>query len=183
MAEFLRSKLENELGAEGGTTKCVELGGDLVTRGLSGAVTSTGSKSCSFPVKCNIDPDQNCAISRNVYEVECTRCIEDQEPKRALYTGTSGHSLHKHQIEHLNQLRRGQNSNALVKHQKHKHRDRSPRFKSKVVKGGIQYNLDRFITEAYYIDQNAKNPEVNTLNQRGEWGNRGLVRLDVRSSP
>ena len=81
LAEFLRSKLENELGAEGGTTKCVELGGDLVTRGLSGTVTSTGSQGYSFPVKCNIDPDQNCAIRRNVYEVECTTCIEDQEPK------------------------------------------------------------------------------------------------------
>ena len=55
LAEFLRSKLENELWAEGGTTRCVELGGDLVTRGLSGAVTSTGSQGCSFPVKCNID--------------------------------------------------------------------------------------------------------------------------------
>ena len=36
LIEQLTNALGDEIGAEGGTTKCVELGGDLVTKSLSG---------------------------------------------------------------------------------------------------------------------------------------------------
>ena len=155
----------------------------MVTRGLSGAVTSKGNQGCTFPTKCNIDPEKDCLATRTVYEVECLTCSDDPNAKKALYTGTSGFSLHKRQREHMDATRRGQTRNALAKHQASKHRGQAPRYQSKPIRGGITYNLDRYILEAYMIDLNHRNPEVNTLNQRGEWGNRGLPRLEVRASP
>ena len=49
----------------------------------------------------------------------------------------------------------------------------------KPVRGPMTYNLDRFILEGLLIEQNCQNPEVLVLNQRGEWGGGGLVRLAV----
>ena len=56
--ETMRTRLEKEIGAECGTTKFMEHGGNLVTKGLSGAVTSTGPQGCSIPKKCIVDPEQ-----------------------------------------------------------------------------------------------------------------------------
>ena len=182
LVEALRKTLGDEMGAEGGATKVVELGGDLVTSGLSGPVRPTGQPGCVFPKPCNVDQETDCTRPRVVYRVDCLNC-RDATGDQASYIGTSGFSLHKRQMEHLGEIRRGQQSNSMAKHHKLSHRGLDPQFQSTILRGGIQYNLDRYILEAYNIEQTKQNPNVVLLNQRGEWGNRGLPRLETRASP
>ena len=80
-------------------------------------------------------------------------------------------------MEHLAALNRRQRSNAMAKHHLAEHRNSAPKFQSKPIRGPMTYNLDRFILEGLLIEQNCQNPEVLVLNQRGEWGGGGLVRL------
>ena len=165
--------------AEGGKTKFVEMGGKSVTDGLSKSVNFRGQKGCVFIPKCNVDSEKDCRVSRLVYEVECNRCTSDPTAKKALYTGTSGHVLHKRQLEHMGEIRRGQQSNALFKHQEQMHPGLEPDFTSRPVKGNIKYNLDRFILEAHRIEQNSRDGTLTVMNSRSEWGNRGLPRLAI----
>ena len=134
-----KSTMNNRIGAEGGKTKLVEMGGKPITAGLSKSVNFRGQQGCVFSPKCNIDPEKDCRISRLVYEVECIQCTEDPNTtKRSLYLGTSGHLLHKRQMEHIGDLRRQQDSNALQKHQQQMHPNTPANFRSRVVKQPIQ---------------------------------------------
>ena len=47
------------------------------------------------------------------------------------------------------------------------------------LRGGIYFNIERQIHESIEIEEASLNDNVNLLNQRSEWGNRGLVRLVV----
>ena len=47
----------------------------------------------------------------------------------------------------------------------------------------MRYNMDRMILEAHKIEEATNDPEVALLNQRGEWGHRGLVRIMTTQSP
>ena len=96
-----------------------------------------------------------------------------------VYIGTSGHSTHKRNLEHLDDLRRGSMKSAITKHHQQKHRGEDPEFVTTVVKGGVRFNLDRFITEAIEIKTHNFTPGVRVLNSRSEWGHRGLPRLVV----
>ena len=82
-------------------------------------------------------------------------------------------------MEHLNAVRGGYQSNALSKHSQLDHRNVNVEFRSKVLRGGIKYNLDIFILEAHMIHKYSQDNSINLLNQRGEWGHRGLPRLQV----
>ena len=179
LAGKMRNCLRDNLGAEGGGTKIVELGGKSVTSGLSVPVRAKGNQQCGFSTKCNIEKGENCQTARYVYQVECLNCQEENRPRKALFVGTSCHSCHKRQMEHLAALNRRQRSNAMAKHHLAEHRNSAPKFQSKPVRGPMTYNLDRFILEGLLIEQNCQNPEVFVLNQRGEWGGGGLVRLAV----
>ena len=135
----LRKSQSTEIGAEGGGTKFVELGGKLVTSGLSGSMNFTGNQGCHFSKKCNIDPEADCRIPKSVYEVECYTCRADPNtPETTVYVGTSGFCLHKRQVEHVNAVRGRHNNNALAKHRQIKHRDTEVEFRSKVLRGGIK---------------------------------------------
>ena len=59
------------------------------------------------------------------------------------------------------------------------HPDEEPNFKTQITKGGIFFNVERQIQESIDIDEARQNIDVNLLNQRSEWGQRGLVRLVV----
>ena len=120
------------MGAEGGATKVVELGGD-------------------------------CTRPRVVYRVDCLNC-KDATGDQASYIGTSGFSLHKGQMEYLGEIRRGQKSNSMAKHHKFSHRGLDTHFQSTILRGGIQYNLDRYILEAYNIKQANQNQNLVLLN-------------------
>ena len=167
--------------AEGGKTKFVEMGGKYVSDGLSKSVNFRGQKGCVFIPKCNVDSDKDCRVSRLVYEVECNRCTSDPTAKKALYTGTSGHVLHKRQLEHVGEISRHQASNALFKLHEQMHQGQDTDFTSRSTRGNIQYNLGRFILEAHKIEMNHRNQDVQIMNNRSEWGNRGLPRLVINN--
>ena len=78
------------------------------------------------------------------------QCAGDEERKRSIYLGTTGHMLHKRQREHLGEVRQMRQSNALYKHKQREYPGGQPEYRSRVVKGRIKYNLDRFIMELEY---------------------------------
>lgn len=182
LLERIKKALGDEILAEGGTTKCVELGGDLITKGLSGSVQPTGPRRCNFEKMCNIEEGEDCTVSCLIYKVTCTNCSEMDNPTDALYIGTSGFSLHKRQLEHLAEIRRQQQSNTMAKHQRQHHPNLQPRFTSKPVRGGMKFNLDRYILEVHLIQENHENQNVVLMNQRSAFGNRGIPRLESRST-
>ena len=82
-------------------------------------------------------------------------------------------------MQHIGAVRRGQDSNALAKHHKTKHRGQAPVHKTKILRGNIKFNLDRFILEAISIDDMKNVQNMNLLNQKSEWGHHGLPRLGI----
>ena len=109
LVNALKKTLGEEIRAEGGTTKIVEMGGDLITSGLSGTVMPTGQQRCFFREKCITDPESDCMTSRTVYTVDCQNCRDDPTRKSHQYFGTSGHSMHKRQSEHAKAIIGGLN--------------------------------------------------------------------------
>ena len=94
----LRKVLAGKIGAEGGETKLVEMGGCLVGQGLSKPVSFRGHNGCVFgPPECNIEEENHCSDSRVVYEIRCGNC---NDAKVAKYIGTSGFTTHKRMVEH-----------------------------------------------------------------------------------
>ena len=135
----------------------------------------------SFSVKCNVDPELDCREGRLVYQTECLNCAEDPAViEKSVYIGTSGHLLHKRNLEHMGDIRRGNMSNALSKHHRLMHNNIEPKFSSRSLRGGIQYNLDRFILEGHKINQASLDTQFKVLNSRSEWGHRGIPRLIVQ---
>ena len=167
--------LKNRICAEGGETKLVEMGGRLVGQGLSKPVSFRGHNGCVFgPPECNIEEENHCSDSRVVYEIRCDNC---NDARVAKYIGTSGFSTHKRMIEHQKEIRSKRQSNSLYKHHEMNHTDLEPRFKSKPLRRGIKFNLDRYITEALLIEEANMDPNVDLLNNRSEWGQRGVPRV------
>ena len=119
-------------------------------------------------------------MAKSVYRVTCNICKRDPEQlKEVVYIGTSGTTLHRRQVEHMDAIRRGQISNALAKHQGEKHPDEPQAFTAEPIQGGIPYNVERFILEALKIQEFSQSNTHQILNQRGEWGHRGLTRLRI----
>ena len=85
-------------------------------------------------------------------------------------------------MQHIEEIRRQQQSNAMAKHQRHSHPNLQPSFRSKPIRGGMQYNLDRYILEAHLIQENSQRNDVVLMNQRSEFGNRGVSRIEARSN-
>ena len=61
------------------------------------------------------------------------------------------------------------------------HPNSDPQFSSKPLRGNIQYNMDRFILEAYKIDQANQDENITVMNNRSEWGNRGIPRIIINN--
>ena len=180
MITALKKSLNDEICAEGGKTKFVELAGKSVSAGLSNSVKFRGQSGCVFHPKCNISPSKDCRTSRSVYEVECNECTQDGSAPRPVYFGTSARILHVRQLEHEDAIRRKVSTHALYKHQKNQHRDNPTVFRSRPIKGDIQYNLDRFILEGHTIQSAREDSNQQILNQRSEWGHRGLPRANFQ---
>ena len=177
----VRNALGNGIQTEGGSTKIVELGGKPITTGLSNTVLFTANRGCVFQPPCTIDPEMDCRTSRCVYEVECLDCQRDaQMHKRSVYLGTTGHMMHKRQGEHQQEVRQHRHSNAMYKHSVREHQGQTTEFRSKVLKGNIKYNMDRFILESLRIQKASLDERQNIMNSRGEWGHRGLPRLQIQ---
>ena len=142
--------------------------------GLSGQVGPAGDNGCFYPNKCHTE--KNCGTSKVVYEVVCKTCGE-AEP--TVYIGTSGQTMHRRQMTHQQAIRGKSTRNALSLHHVQKHQGAEPNFTAKVLRGPMSYNHERFIFEAVKIQESNNNPALCTLNQRGEWGHRGLARLQI----
>ena len=60
------------------------------------------------------------------------------------------------------------------------HRGEAPDFKTTVLKSGMKYNMDRYITESLRIEKARMDPEIDLINQRSEWNQRsGIPRLRI----
>ena len=171
----LRKVVGGKICAEGGATKLIEMGGQLIGKGLSKPVSFRGHQGCAFDdPECWIDGDHHCGDSRVVYEVRCENCRDGTVAK---YVGTSGFSTHKRIKEHSNDVKNRRVTNALAKHHSNKHREVAPNFKAKPLRMGVKFNLDRYITEALLIEEAHQDPNVDLLNNRSEWGQRGVPRV------
>ena len=183
LLDALKTTLSGRVCTEGGATKFVELGGKTITSGLSGSENFIANKGCVFQPPCNIDPESDCRVNRVVYETECVTCLEDPgQTSRPVYIGTSGHLLHKRQMEHIGEIRQGRRSNALFKHHTNLHQNLVPNFRSRPIQGGIKFNVDRFITEGHQIQKASLDQNILVMNSRSEWGHRGLPRLQVNAN-
>ena len=158
----------------------VELGGNLVTSGLSTCQSFGGQGSCYMGTECFTEKETDCRVTRAVYRSECTTCRQ-QGLKPSIYVGTTGCTTHKRQIEHHNLISAKNTSNALSKHHWREHPLDAPKFETTLIKGGLRFNVDRFICESLEIERSQANPDINTLNQRSEWGHRGIPRLAIIS--
>ena len=72
----LKQLLQNKLGgvetlADGGPTKVIEMGGNLITSGLNGFENFGGQGSCHMGDACFMDKEEDCRTSRSVYCIEC----------------------------------------------------------------------------------------------------------------
>ena len=128
---------------------------------------------------CLTESETDCRVSRSVYVIECQDCGTLNPPTKSVYVGTTGRTTHSRMVEHAKALQSDQRKNALVKHKILMHLDTNPEFKAKIVKGGIRYNLDRFVLESQKIQEANDDPGVIVLNSKSEWGSRGVPRLTV----
>ena len=130
--------------------------------------------------KCPVVPEQRCTGARMVYQLQCNLC-------GAIYLGTSGHTLHKRSLEHLEAVLKGNQGYAMGKHYAAEHPQWTPGvdghqfpFTSKLVKGpNIQGNIQRYLTEALLIRDKEKTKTI--LNGKAEWGRTTLKRLAIIS--
>ena len=136
----------------------------------------TANSGCNYTKKCTIEDEGDCRVTRGVYEVSCQTCLKEPNPKKSLCVGTSGHTIHKRNLEHLGALNRRQRSNAIARHSIDKHPTTAPDFKTRSLKGHVRFNLDRYILEGLTIEKYAGDETVHLLIERGEWG-RSIPRL------
>ena len=72
----LKNKISNKLNsldylADGGPTRVIELGGNLISRGMGGTENFGGKGSCHMGASCFTDPEHDCRSSRAVYSISC----------------------------------------------------------------------------------------------------------------
>ena len=53
---------------------------------------------------CLIDEEDDCRISKSVYNTQCVPSKEDQHAKSSVYIGTTGRTTHARQSEHKRQF-------------------------------------------------------------------------------
>ena len=87
--------------ADGGNCKIIELGGKLITSGLTKFQNFGGQGSCFMGRECNMDSETDCRINRSVYQSECQLCVTDQ---KSVYVGTTGRVTHSRQKERQQQI-------------------------------------------------------------------------------
>ena len=149
-----------------------------ITAGLSANQNFGGQKGCHMGnLKCLVDQDTDCRITRSVYKTLCLICQEAPNLKDALYIGTSARTLHSRQLEHLRQINNGTTSNALSNHQMSSNPGAIPRFGTKVIQGGVRFNVEGFIRERVEIENFKNDQNFNLFNQKSEWGHTALPRL------
>ena len=137
----LRSQVAATKGPDQGTTKFVEMGGLPISLLFPMKECLTGVKYCQYALKCNISEEQDCRVSRGIYRIICKTC-EVRDGKKYVYTGTSGFSIHKRMMEHLQCVRARNASNALAKHAQLHHENEEAEFVTEIVKGNVKFKFN-----------------------------------------
>ena len=179
LVNLMREKAGASRGPDGGLTKFVEMGGLPISLTFPMKEYLTGTKGCQYSEKCLISQDQDCRVVRAIYRIICKTC-EARDGQKFVYIGTTGFSIHKRMMEHINCARTKNVKNALGKHSAlHHEGEVSVEFETEILQGGMKYNLERFILEAIEIEEGRNNPAYTIMNSRSEWGGRGLPRIQV----
>ena len=174
----MKQKAGQSGGPDNGHTKFVEMGGVPISLLFPMKEFLTGSKGCQYAPKCYISENQDCRVTRGIYRIICKTC-ETRDGKKFVYVGTSGFSIHKRMLEHIQCVRSLQVKNALAKHVTLYHTHDDAEFVTEIIQGNIKYNLERFIFEAIEIEGIRSNPDIYTMNSRSEWGGKGLPRIQI----
>ena len=175
LAGAVREATRNHRAPDGGKTLVVEKAGKGLLSGIKKPDPFMPA-GCPFPSKCTMEKGA-CTSSRVVYKHTCGLCS-------AAYVGTTGHTCHTRNMQHLKAMETGDTTYPMVKHMENQHplAQASDRTYSTTILGGshIKGNLTRYITEAVAI---AKEQASGTtmLNSRGEWARAKLRRLAVVS--
>ena len=182
LAKRVREKLKHSRAPDGGTTLVVEGAGNSILAGLRKPDPYI-SPGCQFGDgegngQCLIHEKQTCWASRLVYALYCTQCP-------ATYVGTTGLTAHRRCQDHLQALRREDDSYAISKHYILDHpgmKDSLNPFVFKILGAqGIRGNLQRYLMEALKIREAKEGGEA-LLNSRGEWARVALKRLVIQDS-
>ena len=125
---------------------------------------------------CDNDPN----LIRNACDVQDQSGMLVVKPKRAIYTGITGYSYHKRLREHQKCISDNNLKNAMAKHKHQEHPSETDiKLESRILRGGIMENLNRYIGEALEIEASNDVPDSVILNSRCEWGHNPLSRLTV----
>ena len=103
--------------------------------------------------------------------------LQAKTPKEIPVFGTTGRCTHSRFVEHQKELQNKTRNSALSKYQESTHQNTQPDFQGSIVKGGIRFNVERFILESIKISEGNDGTSVNLLDQKGEWGERDIPRL------
>ena len=168
LAKNIREKIGGIRAPDGGKTKVVELGGDVLTKGLFKGDPFRKS-GCPFDRTCGIDKKGNCMQQKAIYELRCKICMEIKEEAErngnrgeiiiATYRGQSGCSCHKRCLEHMDAIRRGDGSSGMAQHIREAHTGIDMTRQDLVEMSIIQHrpkNMERGIAEAVLIEQSEK---------------------------
>ena len=177
LAANVQAKIRDMRAPDGGLVKVTEKAGKSHLSGLL-SPDPMMAKGCKWLQSCLVDEKGSCWTSRVTYTIKCLLCGWE-------YLGTTGHTIHHRGQQHLEALRGGNTSYGITKHFMQKHPDWDgvvqPFTISARGKGGIQSNLERYVTEAVAIETR-KREGASLMNSRGEWGLAKLTRLGITSN-
>ena len=177
LCKMVRAGIEELRNPDGGRTKVIEMGGMPIMAGI-GVADPFRIIRCPFEEKCWVGSGVDCWKTRVVYRIVCGIC-------GAEYTGTTGTSLHKRTITHMEAVKRGDRSNPISKHFLIEHREvrmvegGEAMFSVKIL-GSRSVNMERYIEEGVWIEEAVKMNKVSQMNSKGEWGRVNTRRITVQ---
>ena len=190
----IRAKLAEGQQADGGRTMVLEDGGLPATLGLK-LRNPFRALQCTFgDPNCMVSPSTDCSLQDKVYIITCNECLDEVTTgttntlpiilkptrpggeARLNYVGTTGTSMHARSILHLKSIKAKDQSNALANHIRLAHGDIQTTFTMSLM-SSHRTVLNRFKTEAVYIE---KQVVGSSLNQKREGGRGGLVRIGTQ---
>ena len=131
--------------ADGGNCKLIELGGKLISSGLSKSENFGRQGGCFMGRECNMDSETDCRINRSVYHAYLT-CLTDQDNSKSVNIGTRGRVTHYRIREHQQQVAAKSRTKGLSKHHWSQHQHQDPSFKTTILREGFKLNLtDKYV--------------------------------------
>ena len=179
--------VEDKKGPDGGYTKVVEKGGDMISKGLGPMVLTEGCEYENQGGACLVVRG-SCTRAKVCYRIICRICDErleleyddrvfKKDDPRMKYLGTTGRTAHNRSVEHQIGYLKRKPKNALWKHWSSKHRGEvqlpaREAFEMTLLTSH-KSNLHRLATEALMIEQSV--PDT-LMNSRSEWSRNKLIR-------